>query len=125
VLGIGRNLGLQPSPVGVQFGMAVGQGAQFLEHGGDLLRHPGLFGLGVVSISAGSCNSSFCAGKGMISGHSAGRETSSSSIWPWAAAQSGASGTNPGRRTDRPVAFRHEMTRGAVVAAVPPNRLTE
>ena len=46
-----RGLGFQLRPVGVQFGMPVRQTAQFLEHGGDLLRHAGagLFGLGMPS----------------------------------------------------------------------------
>jgi hypothetical protein len=39
---------LKPRPVGVQFGVTVGQGLQFIEHGGDVPRHADLIGLGVV-----------------------------------------------------------------------------
>ena len=52
-IGIGRDLGFQPRSVGMQLGMLFRQTAQLLEHGGNLLCHAGLFGLGMVGIGTG------------------------------------------------------------------------
>ena len=49
---------LQPCPIGVQFGVAVGQGLQYIEHGGHIPRHADLIRLGMVSTPAppGCCS---------------------------------------------------------------------
>ena len=43
-------LRLKPRPVGVQFGVFVRQGLQFIEHGGHIPRHADLIGFGMVSL---------------------------------------------------------------------------
>jgi hypothetical protein len=45
-------LGLEPRPVGMQFGMAVSHGTQFIEHHSHVARHADLIGLGVVGLGA-------------------------------------------------------------------------
>ena len=42
VLARALQLGFQPCSVGVQLGVAIGHGPQFIEHAGDILRHADL-----------------------------------------------------------------------------------
>jgi hypothetical protein len=53
ILARALQLGFQPCSVGVQFGLTIGHGPQFIEHAGGVLRHADLIGFGVVSL--GSC----------------------------------------------------------------------
>jgi hypothetical protein len=45
-------LRLELRPVGVQLGMTVGHGLQFIEHGGHIPRHADLIGLCVVGLGS-------------------------------------------------------------------------
>ena len=44
-------LRLKPRLVGVQFGMTVGHGPRFIEHGGDIPRHVDMIGCGMAGLS--------------------------------------------------------------------------
>jgi hypothetical protein len=41
---------LEPRPVGVQIGIAIGQRLQLVEHDGHVARHADLIGLGMISL---------------------------------------------------------------------------
>jgi hypothetical protein len=41
---------LEPPPISVQLGVAIGQGPQLIEHGGDIPRHADLISLGLVGL---------------------------------------------------------------------------